>query len=108
MQGLTTILPNVSGNVTHTTVNNGKWVLLPVSEISLELYLSAAGGTATVEVHGSNFADTTPTAATRMATFSLTGANDRVTLTKPDASYVYKSAVVTAISSATVTVAVGH
>lgn len=108
MMGEYHILPNSTGGVTFTTAVAGIWVNLPASTISVEASLSAAGGTATVEVHGSNLSTTTASAATLLATVTLSGANDRATITKSEAAYVYKKAVVTAIGgSAVVSVGLG-
>lgn len=100
-------LLNGSGGITHTAVGDGRWMEISKSEkINLEAMLSSAGGTATVELHGSNFGGV-PSAGSLLATFILSGANDRGSQTKPDPAYLYMCAKITAINGATVTVVVG-
>lgn len=92
-------LPNAAGEHIHTATGQGAWVPSPMTPISLEAYLDGAGGSATIEVHGSNIAaGVTPGAGTLMATFTLSGANDRASQDKPNARYFYMCANVTAIS----------
>lgn len=100
-------LLNASGGSTHTTVAAGQWVEIPKSEkVNLEAWLSSAGGTATVEIHGSNFGGV-PGTGSLLATFILSGADDRGSQQKPDPAYLYMCAKITAISGATVTAVVG-
>lgn len=108
MIGILRTLLNSTGGTTFTATDTGKWVAFHVGRITIEAFLSAAGGTATVEIHGSNYSNTTPSAATLLATVTLSGANDRATQSKPEAFYLYKCAKVTAIGGgAVVTVALG-
>lgn len=100
-------LLNASGGITHTTVGAGQWVEITESKkVNLEAMLSPAGGTATVEIHGSNFGGV-PGPGSLLATFILSGASDRGSETKPDPAYQYMCANILAISGATVTVGVG-
>ena len=100
-------LVNSTNGLTHTTVNVGQWVAVPkLEKINLEAALSSAGGTATVEIHGSNFGGV-PGAGSLLATFILSGADDRGSQQKPDPAYLYMCAKITAISGATVTAVVG-
>lgn len=92
-------LPNAAGGHIHTATGQGAWVPAPMTGISLEAYLDLAGGSATIEVHGSNIgAGVTPGEGTKMATFILNGVNDRASQDKPTAKYFYMCANVTAIA----------
>lgn len=101
-------LLTTTGNANHTAVGDGQWVAIPKADkLNFEAILSGAGGTATVEVHGSN-AGGVPGAGSLLMTFTLSGADDRASETKPDPAYFYMCTKVTAISGgATVTVVVG-
>lgn len=109
MTGTVKKLPNADGGYQHTTVGQGKWVGLSMGKISAEGFLDLVGGTATIEVHGSNIgAGVVPSEATRMLTIDLSGVNDRASQTKPDAMYCYMCANVTAITGgATAVVVIG-
>lgn len=101
-------LLNASGGSTHTTLGAGRWVEIPESaKVNLEAFLSPSGGTATVEIHGTNFASAPPSEGSLLATLILSGANDRASETKPDQGYLFMCANITAISGATVTAGVG-
>lgn len=101
-------LLNSSNNAIHTATGNGQWVAIPpLEKMNIEAVLSAAGGSATIEVHGSNFGGV-PSEGSRLATFILSGADDRASETKTDPGYFYMCTKVTAISGgASVNVVVG-
>lgn len=91
----TQYLLNSSGLPTHSAIEKGMWMESSDSDITIEAFLGANGGTATVEVQGAN---TTDSPGATMATFILSGANDIGSISKPEAKYKYRRAVVTAIS----------
>lgn len=91
-------LLNSSGSEAHTATGDGKWAEIPkVEKMNLEVALSPAGGTATVEIHGSNFGGV-PGAGSLLVSFTLSGANDRSAQTKPDPGYLYMCSKVVSIS----------
>lgn len=103
MQNIVWYLPNPSGGDEHTAVGVGQWIRLPYTDICIEPFLGSAGGTATVKVHASNIGPgVVPSESTRMATFILSGANDRKPQPKPDAVGLWKCAEVTDIGGGAV------
>lgn len=109
--GQTMSLPNAAGGAAFTAVETGKWVYAPAATCTFLAKLSnTTTPTATVEIHGSHYSDTTPGAGTLLGTLTLSGANDVASGYKDYAHYPYKCAKVTAISgaSATLTVTLGY
>lgn len=99
MTNITQKLQNADGIDSHTSVGTGKWVRVSLTNVSIEAYLGAAGGTATIEVHGSDTGGATvPSYLTHMATFVLSGVRDGATQPKPDARHFFMCTKVTAIS----------
>ena len=109
MSGIVQNLKNTSGSNPHTSVGQGSWASTPMGPMSIEAYLDAVGGTATIEVHGSNIgAGVTPSAGTLMVTFTMSGVNDRASITKPSAMYKFMCVNITAIAGgATARIVIG-
>jgi hypothetical protein len=92
-------LPNASGGAAFSAVETGLWVDAPHQVCSFEVTLSnTTTPSATVEIHGSNSASTTPNAGTLLGTIVLSGASDAGSFTASSAAYKYKLAKVTAIA----------
>lgn len=111
--GVGTVVPltNAAGGAAFSAAETGTWVLVPASACTFFAKLSnTTTPTATVEIHGSHYSNTTPGAGTLLSTLTLSGANDVASAWKDYAHYPYKCAKVTAISgtSATVTVTLGY
>jgi len=105
-----TNLPDGSGDATFSVAETGLWIESPYPVGTFEATLSnTIAPAATVEIHGSNSASTTPGAGTRLGTITLSGAGDVASFAAFASAYKYKCAKVTAISgvSAAVTVMMG-
>lgn len=99
VKGITYLLPSSTNTVKHTTVSNGIWVEIPESDITVQAFLTSAGGTAEIKIHQSNTTRFPPSESTRMMTITLTGVNDMAPLqSKPNASCLYKCAEISNIS----------
>lgn len=104
------VLVNKTGGLEFSAAEVGKWVEIPHSVCAIEAVMGAVGSvfTATVEIHGSNRADTVPNAKTKIGDLTLSGSKDAASLTTQAAAYKYKLAKVTAIGTgAIVSVSVG-
>lgn len=101
-------LVNSASSADHIAIGDGQWVHVPeTGKYNIEATLDGNGGSATVEVHGSNFGGQ-PAPATLLATFILSGANDRATEPMDDPGFnLWCTKVVSISGGASVKVVVG-
>ena len=104
MKGETRVLPG-DATLSFSSVFTGEWRLIPDSLIGLFARLSDVGGTATVEFHHTNDPTLPPSAATLLATATLSGISDFAMQAKLDAAGIWKCAKVTAIGGGAVVTA---